>query len=133
MEGDTEIQQEIVVAAVDEPGHGAEAFQRLLMGLVDEIQGGMLPDGAAHIIQAVFPLPFGSDFVSPVVQPGVHGVAAGEQVGMALGVNHAAAATHRKAHHGAVLFIGDYPILSLDRGKELLEKEILITPGQSIR
>lgn len=78
MEGDTEIQQEIVVAAVDEPGHGAEAFQCLLIGLVDEIQGGMLPDGA-------------------------------------------------------LLFIGDYPILSPDRGKELLEKEILITPGQSIR
>jgi hypothetical protein len=50
---DAQVEQEVIVAAVDEPSDAPEALQRVLIGLVDEIQRRMVVDGIGDVIQAV--------------------------------------------------------------------------------
>lgn len=42
-EGDGKVHEAVVVAAVDEPFHGAEFFDRRVIGIVDECRCALLP------------------------------------------------------------------------------------------
>ena len=122
-EGDGQVHEAVVVAAVEEPLHGAELLEGGVIGLVDEREGGMLVDGLAHQVELVL----GHVRVRlGVVQPAAHRIAAGEQVRVALGIDGAAAAAHGQAHHGAVRLVAVDLVAEFDRGDELLEEEILV-------
>ena len=121
-EGDGQVHQAVVVAAVEEPLHGAELLQRSIIGIVDEIEGGVLADGLVHQVELVLL----HILAHGAVQPGAHRVAAGKQVRMALGVDGAAATAHRQAHHGAVRLVAEDLVAGLDRGNQFFEEEILV-------
>jgi len=123
VEGQGQVQEVVVIAAVEEPLHGTEFLQRGVIGLVDEGEGRVVVDGFGddvELVLGVVPARLG------VVQPGAHRVAAGEHVRVALGIDGAAAAAHGQAHHGAVLLVGLDPVAGLERGHELLEEEVLV-------
>jgi hypothetical protein len=48
---------------------------------------------------------------------------------MALAIHRAAASSHGQAHDGPVALISDDPVLFLDGGQKLPEKEILVAPA----
>ena len=118
-------EEEVVVAHVDEPADGAELLLLLFGGGAHELDGGVVVDGTLGVGGEVGRVEVGG----VVRQPGAHGIAGGEHVGMALGIDGAAAATHREAADGAVPFVADGAVALLDGGQELLIEELLVGPA----
>ena len=122
-EGDGQVHETVVIAAVDEPFHRTEFFDRRVIGIVDESEGGVVVDCLGDEVELVLRVVAAR---LGVVQPAAHRVATGEHVRVALGVDRAAAAAHRQAHHGAVLLVCLDLVAGLERGDEFLEEEVLV-------
>ena len=125
---DGQVEEEIIVAAVEEPCDGTELLQRRFVCVPEEIEAGMIVNGLADQGEAVGAVQ-GPHFILPIVQPGAHGVTTGEAVGMTLRIGCAAATAHGEAHDGAMRLVADAAIPLLYSRHELAEKEIFIIPA----
>ena len=116
-------EEEIIVAAIEEPLDRLELVDGPGLGVVDEIEGGMRPDGFIDNAEFVHR---GVGIEFPLVQPGAHRVAAGEEVRVTLRIDGAAAAAHRQAHDGPAPLGPAAAVLLLGPGYQFPEEKILV-------
>ena len=121
----TLVEEEVIVAAVEEPLDGTHLLLRGIVGLFYETQRAMLLHGLADIVEFVLLLAR-PHVVALVVEPGTHRIARREHLRMALTVSRTAASAHREAHHSAVLLVAHSTVLLFDGRQELLEEEVLV-------
>ena len=73
MEFGIDLQQEIIISAVDEPGDRTKLLKGGLVCVVQEVEGGMPLDRLLYLIELVFLLWIAALFL---VEPSAHGIAA---------------------------------------------------------
>ena len=74
MDIDREIEEKVIVTAVEEPFHGSELLNGSLIGVADEVEGRMLLDRLLHKIDLVVNAGF-LLLSAIVIKPGTHGIA----------------------------------------------------------
>ena len=128
VEGEVVPEKEIVIAAVDEPSHGAQGGTPLRTALPHNGQSAVPVIAFQSQIQAR-----GWPLHAVVMKHGAHSVNGAEILRPVQGVNHAAPAAHGKPRHGTASFRAAATVTLLNAGHKFVEEESLIGPAGYVK
>ena len=127
-----QVKDEVVVTAVHKPFYCLKLLQGFRSGFFHVFNGRIFRNGIGCCREFAALGDVCPHFPLFIVQPPAHGVAAGEHVGVALGVYHGAASAHGEAHDGPLALASAAVELGLHRREELLEEEVFVVPSGDI-